>query len=74
MKIIQADQTVYDLCTKYPELKSILAELGFHQILNTIQFQTVARIMTLRKGSMMRNIAWEEIKTKFAENGFQLEG
>ena len=73
MKPIHADQSVYEICSQYPEIKPILAEIGFTQLLNPIQFQTVARIMTLRKGSILRQIDLQVIKTKLQEHGYELE-
>jgi len=73
MMKIHADQSVYEICTKYPEIKSVLAEIGFTQLLNPIQFQTVARVMTLRKGSVLRQIDLQVIQAKLHEHGYELE-
>ena len=73
MITIHADQSVYEIGSKYPEIKPVLAEMGFTQLLNPIQFQTVSRVMTLRKGSILRQIDLQVIKAKLLEHGYILE-
>ncbi|WP_307971681.1 DUF1858 domain-containing protein [uncultured Brachyspira sp.] len=58
---------------KYPEIKNILANLGFDAIKNPVMFNTVAKVMTIYKASKMKNIDMKEIIKKFEEKGFIFE-
>ena len=70
MKLINSNKNVYQLCKEYPEIKNILADLGFDAIKNPIMFNTVAKVMTIDKASKMKNIDMKEIIKKFEEKGF----
>lgn len=71
-KIISLNETIYELCTKYPEIKDILKELGFVDIANPIMMNTAGRVMTIPKGAQMKNIDIETIKEKLKQNGFEI--
>ncbi|MCK7487775.1 MAG: DUF1858 domain-containing protein [Bacillus subtilis] len=70
---ISADTTMYDLITKYPELKAVFVRIGFDQLANPLQLATVGRIMTLRKGAKMKGIDLSAIHAALIESDFQLE-
>lgn len=72
MKTISLDQSIYQITTLYPELKNILHDLGFKDIVKPGMLQTVGRMMTLRKGSMMRQIDIEIIKNQLTTHGFKI--
>lgn len=71
-KTISLNETIYEICTKYPEIKEILKELGFIDIVNPIMMNTAGRVMTIPKGAQMKNVDIEKIKEKLKENGFEL--
>lgn len=71
-KIISLNETIYELCTRYPEIKGILRELGFEDITNPIMMNTAGRVMTIFKGTQMKNIDIEKVKEKLNENGFEI--
>ena len=71
-KVISLNETIYELCTKYPEIKDILKDLGFVDIANPIMMNTAGRVMTIPKGAQMKNVDIEMIKEKLEENGFEL--
>ncbi len=48
-KIIQLNKTVYELCSKDPEVAVVLAEIGFTDITKPGMLQTAGRFMTFRK-------------------------
>ena len=73
MKLINSNKNVYQLCKEYPEIKNILANLGFDAIKNPVMFNTVAKVMTIDKASKMKNIDMKEIIKKFEEKGFIFE-
>lgn len=71
-KTISLNETIYEICTKYPEIKEILRELGFVDIVNPIMMNTAGRVMTIPKGAQMKNIDIEKIKERLKENGFEI--
>ena len=69
---ISNNDSVYDLVTNYPEIKDILFELGFVDIVKPGMLQTAGRIMTLSKGAAMKKISLSEIAVKLKASGFEL--
>jgi len=70
MKEIKLSDSVYEICKKYPEVKEILSSLGFEHIIDPAMLNTVGRMMTIPKGSRMKNIEMEKIKEMFGDKGF----
>lgn len=70
---IQSDMSVYDLITAYPEIQTIMVELGFKDILKPGMLQTAGRMMTLKKGAVLKRIEWTRIRDMFEKNGYELE-
>ena len=73
-KRIDLNKSVYDLCTEYPELISIMEELGFTEITNKTTLNTMGRIMTIPKGALLKKIDMIEVVLALKNNGFILEG
>lgn len=71
IKVIDTSQSIFDLVQIYPELKDVLFDLGFKDIIKPMMLHTVGKIMTLKKGSMMRNIDYQEIVEKLRASGFE---
>lgn len=69
-KVVSLGQTVYALCTQYPELPDILAQLGFTDILKPGMLQTAGRFMTLPKGAAMKKIKLETITAALEARGY----
>ena len=42
LEYINTNETIYNLCTKYPKLKDALYDLVFDKIKNKIMFNTVS--------------------------------
>jgi formate-dependent phosphoribosylglycinamide formyltransferase (GAR transformylase) len=73
IKTININTSIHDLVKSYPEIKDIMNNLGFDNIVNPVMLNTVGRIMTIKKGSEMKNISLDKIKEAFLENNFILE-
>lgn len=73
MIMISKDDSIFELITNYPEIKTILFELGFVDIVKPGMLQTVGRVMTLAKGSTMKKIPMNVIVEKLNEMGFDLK-
>lgn len=73
MKIqISSKTSIYDLVKTYPDIKEIMACLGFVDILKPGMLQSAGRIMTLQIGSKYKKIGWESIVNEFEKHGYEL--
>ncbi len=70
MKEIDLNQTIHQLATAFPELPTILHELGFSEIVKPGMLNTVGRFMTLKQGCAMRKIDLETVKKRLLHEGF----
>ena len=71
-KVINLNETVYEIYMKYPEISDILYQLGFHDIVKPGMINTVGRVMTLRKGATMKKIDFEVIEQTLLDKGYLL--
>ena len=67
---IDLNETVFSLCTKHPELVSILSELGFTDITKPGLLQSAGRFMTPVKGAALKHIALDKIIEALAAHGY----
>lgn len=72
LEYININESIYNLCTKYPKLKDALYDLGFDKIKNPIMFSTVSKFMTMKNALKMKKIDIEDIKDKLNEYGFTI--
>lgn len=72
MKNISVNEPVASLIEKFPNLKNILKDLGFTEITNPLALSTVGKIVSIKKGSKIKNIDLDLIKEKLREEGFNL--
>lgn len=72
MKKIDIDTTVYQMIKENPEIKEIMIELGFKDIVKPGLLQSVGRIMTIESGCNMRGIELCAVQEIFKVNGFDL--
>jgi hypothetical protein len=70
---IDFNKSVHDLCKEYPEVKNILAELGFSDITKPGMLETAGRFMTIKKGSIAKGIDIEKIKQEFIKKGYEIK-
>ncbi len=73
-KRLDLSKSVYDLCQEYPEIIDIMSELGFSDITKKVALNTMGHIMTIPKGSEIKDIPMDVIISKFQENGFEIQG
>lgn len=71
-KEIDLKDSVYQLCSNYPELIKILEDLGFKDIAKPGMLNTMGRFMTLEKGARMKQISMDSIEKKLFEEGFSI--
>ncbi|WP_300757378.1 DUF438 domain-containing protein [uncultured Brachyspira sp.] len=72
LEYINTNETIYNLCTKYPKFKDLLYDLGFDKIKNPIMFNTVSKFITIKNALKIKNIDINDIKDKLNEYGFTL--
>ncbi len=73
IKSIDLSRSVHSLCSEYPEIASIMARLGFTDIVKPGMLATAGRFMTIPKGAAMKNIDMDKIKAALIQNGFELK-
>ena len=71
-KVIDLSKSVYELAKEYPEVIDLMAGIGFTEIRKKPVLHSVGKIMTIPKGSVMKNIPMEKIRAAFEEAGFTL--
>ncbi len=67
---IDLNESVFSLCTKHPELVSILSELGFTDITKPGMLQSAGRFMTPVKGAALKHIALNDMVKALAAHGY----
>lgn len=72
MKQIDLSLSVHQLCTRHPEIKDILAGLGFADIAKPGMLQTAGRFMTIPKGAGIKGIPLEAIIEALRRQGFDI--
>jgi hypothetical protein len=73
MKIIDIKDSVYQICSAYPEMIQILEELGFSDIAKPGMLNTVGRFMTLDKGAKLKHLDLDEVTVRLGNYGYQIK-
>ena len=68
---IDLNETVYTLCTNYPDLIEILSGLGFTDITKPGMLQSAGRFMTPVKGAALKHIALDDMVKTLAACGYR---
>lgn len=69
---INSTNKLYDIINEHPDVKDIMVELGFKDIIKPGMLQSVGKLMTIEKGIKMKNISWDLAVKKFKEHGYVL--
>ncbi len=72
-KKIDLKKSVYDLTEEYPELISILKEMGFLGVINPVVRKTLGKKTTLPRGCEMQGKDLSEVIQILEEHGFSVE-
>jgi len=67
-------KTLYELVAEYPEIKELMFDIGFKEIVKPGMLQTAGRYMTIPKGAKMKKIPLEKVVLAFEEKGFTVTG
>jgi len=74
MESISSKTSIYDLVKAHPNIKNIMADLGFVDILKPGMLISTGRFMTLEKGAKLKKIDLAIIAKAFEEHGYVLNG
>lgn len=73
-KSIDLDASVYEICTTHPEVKDIMAGLGFDEITKPGRLATMGRFMTIPKGCEHKKIELAPVVAALRAAGFTVTG
>lgn len=72
MEAINRNEKLYNIVNKYPDVKEIMVELGFNDIVKPGMLQSMGKIMTIKKGVKAKNIEWDSAVKTFHNRGYEL--
>ena len=72
MPVIDPDRTIADLTEQYPDLISVLADIGFAGVRNPATRKSLGRMITLRKGCGIQRKSLDEVAAALLAAGFQI--
>lgn len=67
---IDLNESVYALCSQYPDLIETLRALGFTDITKPGMLQSAGRFMTPAKGAALKHIPLDKILATLAAHGY----
>ena len=71
-KILDLKKTVAELVEENPEVKEIMAEIGFKEITNPVALNVMGRIMTIPRGAAVKGIDLAKVIAAFEERGYKV--
>lgn len=71
-RTLDLNHNVQELCTEYPELTGIMADLGFKDITKPLALATVGKIMTIPGGAAMKNIPMKDVVNVLRAHDFEV--
>ncbi|MBQ8159700.1 MAG: DUF438 domain-containing protein [Clostridia bacterium] len=74
MKELDLRKTVAELVRQYPEVKEMMAGLGFKDITSPVAMKFMGKVMTIPKGAAIKGIPMDRIIAAFEEKGFHITG
>ena len=69
-KILDLKKTVAELVEENPEVKDIMAEIGFKEITNPVALNVMGRIMTIPRGAAVKGIDLAKVIAAFEGRGY----
>lgn len=73
IRVINLNDSVYNIHIKNPGIIELLYELGFNDIKKPGMINTAGRFMTIKKGAAMKHIDIELIRKTLSENGYVVQ-
>ena len=69
-KILDLKKSVAELVEEHPEVREIMAEVGFKEITNPVALNVMGRIMTIPRGAAVKGIDLAKVIAAFEEHGY----
>mgnify|MGYP002747478945 CR=1 FL=1 len=69
-KILDLKKTVADLVGEYPEVRQIMADVGFREITSDVALNVMGRIMTIPRGAAVKGIDLAKVIAAFEGRGY----
>ena len=69
-KVLDLKKTVAELVEENPEVKQIMAQIGFKEITNPVALNVMGRIMTIPRGAAVKGIDLAKVIAAFEEHGY----
>ena len=69
---ISSNDSLYKVISEHPDIKEIMVELGFKDIVKPGMLQSMGRIMTINKGCTVKKININLAKEVFAKHNYNL--
>lgn len=69
-KTLDLKKSVAELVEEYPEVREIMAEVGFKEIMNPVALNVMGRIMTIPRGAAVKGIDLAKVIAAFEEHGY----
>lgn len=73
-KTVDLTASVYEICTAHPEVKAIMADVGFDEIIKPGRLATMGRFMTIPKGCEHKKIELASVAAALRAAGFTVTG
>ena len=69
-KTLDLKKSVAELVEEYPEVREIMAEVGFKEIMNPVALNVMGRIMTIPRGAAVKGIDLAKVIAAVEEPGY----
>lgn len=73
LKIKGVTKTVSELVSENPEIKEVLAEAGFKEIIKPMSLAVMGKVMTIPNGAAIKNIPMDKVFETFEKHGFEVK-
>ena len=73
-KVLDLKKTVADLVGEYPEVRQIMADVGFREMTSDVALNVMGRIMTIPRGAAVKGVDLNKVIAAFEEHGFTVIG
>lgn len=71
-KVVDFTKTVSELVSENPEIKEVLAEAGFKEIIK-MSLAVMGKVMTIPNGAAIKNILMDKVFETFEKHGFEVK-
>ncbi|EOS25186.1 DUF1858 domain-containing protein [Lachnospiraceae bacterium 38-14] len=72
-KVVDFTKTVSELVSENPEIKEVLAEAGFKEIIKPMSLAVMGKVMTIPNGAAIKNIPMDKVFETFEKHGFEVK-